>query len=122
MNFANFQVDFRSTWKIQKRLCIVKHTNPCGVASADDLQKAYDKAFSTDPTSAFGGVIALNKTATEDVIKKMIDNKTAIYNLKHDQRSLNKIGSGSKLTKVNLDILPEYISSNKEKFDEWLED
>lgn len=55
-------------------------------------------------------------------IKKMIENKTAIYNLKHDQRSLNKIGSGSKLTKVNLDILPEYISSNKEKFDEWLED
>tara|TARA_Y100000590_G_scaffold406501_1_gene495852 strand:+ start:1420 stop:2316 length:897 start_codon:yes stop_codon:yes gene_type:complete len=54
-------------------------------------------------------------------IKKMIENKTAIYNLKHDQRSLNKIGSGAKLTKVNLDILPEYISSNKEKFNEWLD-
>ena len=56
-----------------------------------------------------------------DGIKKMIENKTAIYNLKHDQRSLNKIGSGEKLTKVNLNNLPEYISLNKEKFKDWLE-
>ena len=51
----------------------------------------------------------------------MIKNKTAIYNLKHDQRSLNKIGTGAKLTKVNLNILPDYIASNKERFYEWLE-
>ena len=54
-------------------------------------------------------------------IKTMIKNKTAIYNLKHDQRSLNKIGTGAKLTKVNLNILPDYIASNKERFYEWLE-
>ena len=51
-------------------------------------------------------------------IKKMIENKEAIYNLKHDQRSLNKIGSGEKLTKVNLSNLPEYITLNRKKFDE----
>ncbi len=56
-----------------------------------------------------------------DGIKKMIENKRAIYNLKHDQRSINKIGSGEKLTKIDLANLPEYISLNKEKFDEWLE-
>ena len=76
----NNVVDALSAWSCcaefeDPTVCIVKHTNPCGVASADDLQKAYDKAFSTDPTSAFGGVIALNKTATEDVIKKMIGNQ-----------------------------------------------
>ena len=76
----NNVVDALSAWSCcaefeDPTVCIVKHTNPCGVASADDLQKAYDKAFSTDPTSAFGGVIALNKTATEDVIKKMKDNQ-----------------------------------------------
>ena len=76
----NNVVDALSAWSCcaefeDPTVCIVKHTNPCGVASANDLQKAYDKAFSTDPTSAFGGVIALNKTATEDVIKKMIDNQ-----------------------------------------------
>ena len=57
-----------------------------------------------------------------DGIKKMIENKTAIYNLKQDQRSLNKIGSGEKLSKVDFANLPEYISSNKEKFNEWIED
>ncbi len=40
---------------------IVKHANPCGVAVADSLRQAYDKAFATDPTSAFGGIIALNR-------------------------------------------------------------
>lgn len=39
---------------------IVKHANPCGVAIADDMAKAYDKAYQTDPTSAFGGIIAFN--------------------------------------------------------------
>jgi len=39
---------------------IVKHANPCGVAVAASAVEAYRKAFSTDPTSAFGGIIALN--------------------------------------------------------------
>jgi phosphoribosylaminoimidazolecarboxamide formyltransferase/IMP cyclohydrolase len=41
---------------------IVKHANPCGVAESDDINSAYDLAFKTDPTSAFGGIIALNRT------------------------------------------------------------
>jgi phosphoribosylaminoimidazolecarboxamide formyltransferase/IMP cyclohydrolase len=40
---------------------IVKHANPCGVAIAGDILGAYDKAFKTDPTSAFGGIIAFNR-------------------------------------------------------------
>ncbi len=39
---------------------IVKHANPCGVAVGADAAEAYDKAFRTDPTSAFGGIIAFN--------------------------------------------------------------
>ena len=57
-----------------------------------------------------------------DKINEMIKNKKAIYNLKHDQKSWNKFGSGEKLTKVNLENLPEYINFNKEKFKNWLED
>ena len=41
---------------------IVKHANPCGVAIADTLTDAYARAFATDPTSAFGGIIAVNRT------------------------------------------------------------
>lgn len=40
---------------------IVKHANPCGVAEAASLRAAYEKAFATDPTSAFGGIIAFNR-------------------------------------------------------------
>ncbi|HTT12523.1 MAG TPA: bifunctional phosphoribosylaminoimidazolecarboxamide formyltransferase/IMP cyclohydrolase [Burkholderiaceae bacterium] len=41
---------------------IVKHANPCGVAIAASPDAAYEKAFATDPTSAFGGIIAFNRT------------------------------------------------------------
>ncbi len=44
----------------QPACVIVKHANPCGVAIAADALAAYNKAFQTDPTSAFGGIIALN--------------------------------------------------------------
>ena len=40
---------------------IVKHANPCGAAIGEDLRAAYRKAFATDPTSAFGGILAFNR-------------------------------------------------------------
>jgi phosphoribosylaminoimidazolecarboxamide formyltransferase / IMP cyclohydrolase len=45
----------------QPACVIVKHANPCGVAIANSLLNAYEKAFKTDPTSAFGGIIAFNR-------------------------------------------------------------
>jgi phosphoribosylaminoimidazolecarboxamide formyltransferase/IMP cyclohydrolase len=50
---------------------IVKHANPCGVATAANLLEAYEQAFATDPESAFGGIIACNReldAATADAI------------------------------------------------------
>jgi phosphoribosylaminoimidazolecarboxamide formyltransferase/IMP cyclohydrolase len=44
---------------------IIKHANPCGVAVADNAHDAYAKAFQTDPTSAFGGIIAFNREVDE---------------------------------------------------------
>jgi phosphoribosylaminoimidazolecarboxamide formyltransferase/IMP cyclohydrolase len=44
---------------------IVKHANPCGVASADNIETAYQNAFATDPESAFGGIIAFNRELDE---------------------------------------------------------
>ena len=43
---------------------IVKHANPCGVSESETLEEAYEKAFSADPTSAFGGVIGFNRPVT----------------------------------------------------------
>ncbi len=52
---------------------IVKHANPCGVAVAPSLSEAYQKAFSTDPESAFGGIIAFNQQLDADTAKLIVD-------------------------------------------------
>jgi len=57
---------------------IVKHANPCGVATAVSLVDAYDRAYRTDPTSAFGGIIAFNReldaaTATAIVGRQFVE-------------------------------------------------
>jgi len=52
---------------------IVKHANPCGVATADDLLTAYDLAYQTDTTSAFGGIIAFNQVLDGPTAQAIID-------------------------------------------------
>ena len=52
---------------------IVKHANPCGVASADNTLQAYERAFATDPTSAFGGIIAFNRALDENTATAILD-------------------------------------------------
>ncbi|GAA6183961.1 MULTISPECIES: bifunctional phosphoribosylaminoimidazolecarboxamide formyltransferase/IMP cyclohydrolase [Alteromonadaceae] len=52
---------------------IVKHANPCGVALGDDLYTAYDRAYKTDPTSAFGGIIAFNRELDAKTAQAIVD-------------------------------------------------
>jgi phosphoribosylaminoimidazolecarboxamide formyltransferase/IMP cyclohydrolase len=52
---------------------IVKHANPCGVAEAADVQAAYERAFATDPTSAFGGIIAFNRPLDEPTLTLILE-------------------------------------------------
>lgn len=52
---------------------IVKHANPCGVALGSNLQEAYDRAFSTDPESAFGGIIAFNGELDEATARAIVE-------------------------------------------------
>ncbi len=51
----------------------VKHANPCGVGSADNIYDAYIKAYNADPISIFGGIIALNREVNEEIAKKIND-------------------------------------------------
>lgn len=65
LSFNNL-LDSESAWACVQAFAdpacvIVKHGNPCGVAEADDLTRAYERAHATDATSAFGGVIAVNR-------------------------------------------------------------
>ena len=52
---------------------IVKHANPCGVALGASLLEAYERAFTTDPTSAFGGIIAFNQALDAETAGAIID-------------------------------------------------
>jgi phosphoribosylaminoimidazolecarboxamide formyltransferase/IMP cyclohydrolase len=45
-------------------VAVIKHTNPCGLASYDDIAEAYRRAFSGDPVAAFGGIVASNRPVT----------------------------------------------------------
>ncbi|MGD9385274.1 MAG: bifunctional phosphoribosylaminoimidazolecarboxamide formyltransferase/IMP cyclohydrolase, partial [Thioalkalispiraceae bacterium] len=52
---------------------IVKHANPCGVAIGDSLLNAYERAYQTDPESAFGGIIAFNQELDGDTARAIVD-------------------------------------------------
>jgi phosphoribosylaminoimidazolecarboxamide formyltransferase/IMP cyclohydrolase len=52
---------------------VIKHTNPAGCATADTVRAAYDDALSTDPMSAFGGVVALNRTCDGSTAEAVTD-------------------------------------------------
>jgi len=52
-------------------VAIIKHSNPCGAAWADDVATAYDLALGTDSTSAFGGIVAMNRKVSGAVAKKI---------------------------------------------------
>jgi phosphoribosylaminoimidazolecarboxamide formyltransferase/IMP cyclohydrolase len=61
-NIADTDAALECVKEFDKPACvIVKHANPCGVAVDEDILAAYDRAFKTDPTSAFGGIIAFNR-------------------------------------------------------------
>jgi phosphoribosylaminoimidazolecarboxamide formyltransferase/IMP cyclohydrolase len=51
---------------------IVKHANPCGVAIGDNILAAYNRAYKTDPTSAFGGIIAFNRELDADTAEAIV--------------------------------------------------
>ncbi len=59
-------------------VAIIKHANPCGVATADDMLEAYLAALRCDPVSAFGGIVALNQKLTGAVAEKIIETFTEV--------------------------------------------
>ncbi|MDQ3796178.1 MAG: bifunctional phosphoribosylaminoimidazolecarboxamide formyltransferase/IMP cyclohydrolase [Pseudomonadota bacterium] len=70
-------VDADTAWECVRRFeqpacVIVKHASPCGAALADDIKAAYERAFHTDPTSAFGGIIAFNRVLDRTTIETVM--------------------------------------------------
>jgi len=73
-NVADTDAALECVKQFEQPACvIVKHANPCGVAVAENISSAYDKAYKTDPTSAFGGIIAFNRELDGQTAKLIID-------------------------------------------------
>ena len=77
-NIADADAAWEAVKSFNSTACvIVKHANPCGVALGNSALESYSKAFQTDPSSAFGGIIAFNvtvdKTAAEAVSKQFVE-------------------------------------------------
>ena len=75
-NLADVDAAIACCARFEEPACvIVKHGNPCGVATAEHLNDAYRHAFATDPTSAFGGVIAFNRELDDRTVASVIENQ-----------------------------------------------
>ncbi len=78
LSFNNI-LDADAAWRAatdfaQATVAIVKHTNPCGLASHPDIDEAYRRAFSGDPVSAFGGIVACNRMVNLGMAQEMSQN------------------------------------------------
>ena len=78
MSFNNF-LDTEAAWRLvnefdEPSAVIVKHANPCGVASRKSIQEAFITAWECDPLSAFGGVVALNRAIDEPAARLIVEN------------------------------------------------
>jgi phosphoribosylaminoimidazolecarboxamide formyltransferase/IMP cyclohydrolase len=73
-NVADTDAALECVKPFQEPACvIVKHANPCGVAVGNDILEAYNRAFQTDPTSAFGGIIAFNRELDGKTAQAIVD-------------------------------------------------
>ncbi len=79
LSFNNL-ADADAAWKLVQSFegsacVIIKHANPCGVAVAENLKTAYEKAFQTDSVSAFGGILAVNGRVEKDLVEAVLERK-----------------------------------------------
>jgi len=77
MSYLNV-LDGEAAWNLvsnfdQPCVAIIKHANPCGLAVAENIETAYERALACDPISAFGGVVALNQLVNISVAEQVID-------------------------------------------------
>ena len=92
---------------------IIKHANPCGVAVADGLPAAYEKAFKTDPVSAFGGILAFNRAldrATAEAVGRQFAEVIIAPRVEREAREFFA-------TKQNLRVLEVPLAHDVNPFD-----
>ena len=117
LSFNNLN-DSDTAWECVKKFSqpscvIVKHANPCGVASSNSLKEAYEAAFKTDPTSAFGGIIAFNKSLDEETASLIINQFAEVIIAADFSEGAIKVFKN----KPNVRLLKIEIKNNNTEFD-----
>ena len=78
LNLFDAEAAWQLVYEFDGPACvIIKHANPCGVAVASSIERAYERAFECDPKSAFGGIVALNKTVGLELAQELAANPKA---------------------------------------------
>ncbi len=81
---------------------IIKHNNPCGVASTNNVEKSFIKAYNSDPVSAFGGIILFNRIISEKLALKIISYfSEAVVAPRYTKKALEVLKSKNSLIVVN---------------------
>jgi phosphoribosylaminoimidazolecarboxamide formyltransferase/IMP cyclohydrolase len=96
---------------------VVKHANPCGVATADNIDQAFIQAFNADAKSAFGGVVALNRACTKEIALAL--EKIFIEVLiapSYTQEALTLLASKTNLRVLELPLKTQFESEQEFKF------
>jgi len=109
-NIADADAAWECVKQFDEPACvIVKHANPCGVAVGDSSRAAYDKAFATDPVSAFGGILAFNRpldAATAQAVAKQFAEVIIAPHVEPD--ALQALGAKANLRVLEVPIAREH--------------
>ena len=118
MSFNNYQdteAAIRAAYDHEPpAVAVVKHANPCGVAIGDDVREAHERAHACDPVSAYGGVVAANRTVTKDFAEQLAPIFTEVIaapDFEEDALAVLQTKKNLRIVKVNpelpeLDVVP----------------
>ena len=99
---------------------IIKHTNPCGVATGNNLAEAYRKARETDPVSAFGGIIGFNKSVDEETAMEIASTFIeAVIAPDYDTSALTLLKEKKNIRLLKIPPLPPLVKGGKGGFVEY---
>lgn len=116
-NFLDTEAAYEMALSFQEQAAVVvKHNNPCGVATGETLVEAYQKARATDPTSAFGGVAAFNRPVDAKTAEEITSTFMEVVIAPSVEASALSIFQKKKNLRV-LEAGAEPIPDNKSRFD-----
>lgn len=99
---------------------IIKHTNPCGVATGNNLAEAYRNARETDPLSAFGGIIGFNRSVDEETAKEIASTFIeAVIASDYDDSALAILKEKKNIRLLKIPPLPPLVKGDKGRFVEY---